>query len=403
MPFINGAYLGGEWHGYAYHAGEHRNYTLFLFPLQESGYKIVFYDRSGQKMGEVSSELGDSALVSADFALENIGCADFAIELAELPTALAALTYNWRVDIHLFGDSEPWYSGYVIELPRPGTTERAVKFSGYGFYNQLGDRMVDGDYQATTVEYIVNHLLQTQIEAGTDIVYNADKIEATGHTIQRIRWEKVYAREVMKQLAEMVLGYEYGVDARREFFFRQKPTTVQDAAHLWVGANLNTFIPTEDINKVRNRLHVFGGAVTGQDGSKTNFVATVEDVASQGAYGIKEEKLTLPSSLGSADATRWGGYKLTELKDPVRKAKVTGIELRRVRIEARGLARITSLDGLHEYELPIKKVKYAISSDGVVADVDLGEKDIAFAEEQLRLKQQLITADQLQAERTRQS
>ncbi len=111
----------------------------------------------------------------------------------------------------------------------------------------------------------------------------------------------------------------------------------------------------------------------------------------------------MPSVLDAADAQQWGAYKLAELKDPIQIAKITGIEIFKTRINAKGKARVTSIDGLHTFTLPIKSVKYSITSEGIIANVDLGEKDVSFTAEQLRLAQKIVTAEALEDMRTRQS
>ena len=394
---------GGNWYANSYKAGYYQDITTVTYPYQAKGYKIVFYTKAGAKVGEISSEVQNSVLIGANFELLVNGCGKFELELSELPSPLSDVTYNYRVDIHLFGDTSPWYSGYIIKIPQSGTTESTLKYSGFGFYNQLQDIMINASYTTDQVSVIVKDLMTEYIESGTDIVYNVDKIEDTSYEVQSINWDRVFAKDCLKQLSELYLGFEFGVDEDRELFFRAKDVDVYDIARLWVSQNIQTFIPQEDIDKVRNKLHIYGGEVTGGAGSKTNFVTTVEDATSQAAYGVKEDKLTIPSVLDSTDATQWGNYKLTELKDPVQKAKVSGIELTKTRINARGKAKITSVDGLHEFTLPIKKVKYKLASKGITADLELGEKDVFFSAEQLKLMQRITTEESLSEQNLLQS
>jgi len=398
--------LGGRY-GSAYLNGMHYSGSAILatpvtFPLATTGYKIIFYNRSGEKVGEITSEVEQSLLLNAKFELLVSGCGAFKIELSELPAELTDITYGYRVDIHLFGDSNPWYSGYIIELPQKGSTETTWEYSGYGFYNQLDDVFALKEYTNKQVSYIVKDIISTLIEPETDIVYNASRIQPTIYQVAKIRWDHVSVKEIMKQLSELVDGFDFGVDENRTFFFREKDTTVNSNAHWWAGKHLNTFIPKADISKVKNKLHIYGGEVTGGAGEETNYVITVEDLVSQALYGVKEDKLTLPSVLDAGDAEQWGNYKLTELAYHTQPAKITGIEVFKTRIEALGKTRVTSIDGLYEFELPIKRVKYNISSNGIEVDVELGEKDVAFTQEELKLKQQLATADALADQRTRQ-
>ena len=402
--WAGGSFYGSAYLGNAFKAGSRASiYAPVAFPLQGKGYKIIFYDKTGLKVGEVSSEIQNSPLISASFELLTNGCGAFEILLSELPKELEDITYNYRVDIHLFGDSSPWYSGYVINLPQPGGTDIGWKYSGFGYYNQLGRKRINRSYKNKQVSYIVRDIISTIIEPETDIVYDALKIEATSYEVKSIRWDRAEAKDVMKRLSELALGYEFGVDEERDFFFRQKDTAINEDARFWVGKHLKTFISDVDVEPVRNRLFIHSGEVTGAEGEKTNYVCTVEDGSSISAYGAKEDSLTMPAVLEDADATQWGNYKLAELKDPVQTGKITGIEVFKRRINAKGKAKVTSLDGLYSYELPIKKVKYKISSSGIIVSVDLGKKDVSFSAEQLRLQQEIITMEQLEEQKMRQS
>lgn len=400
--YVHGSFYGSVHLGNSFKAGSRSIYAPVVFPLQGKGYKIIFYDKTGLKVGEISSEIQNSPLINASFELLTNGCGAFEILLSQLPKELEDIDYNYRVDIHLFGDENPWYSGYILHLPEEGTTEIGWEYSGFGYYNQLNNKRVNRSYENKQVSYIVRDIISTIIEPETDIVYDALKIEATFYEVKSIRWDRAPAKEVMKRLSELALGYEFGVDEERDFFFRQKDTAINEDARFWVGKHLGTFVSKKDVEPVRNRLFIHSGKVTGAAGAKTNYVCTVEDVGSIAAYDVREDSLTMPAVLENADAQQWGNYKLTELKDPVQTGKITGIEVFKRRINAKGKAKITSLNGLHSYELPIKKVKYKISSEGIVVNVDLGKKDVSFSAEQLRLAQKVITNEQLEEQKMRQ-
>jgi hypothetical protein len=387
------AYYSGNYYGGSFYSGWDSNYDPPDIPLSGYGYNITFYDKGGSKIGIITSDVQKSVLLNGKFELLNTGCGMFELELSELPDALSSLSYNYRVDIHFYNDTSPWYSGYILEKPQDGTTEQTYKISGYGFFNQLSDIVVNDSYSSDYVHDIVKAIMTTYVEDKTDIIYRESKIEDTTYEIQSVSWDRIYAKEVFKQLSEYVLGYEFGVDADREFFFRQKSTGIEDEAQLFVGKNLNKFIPLEDISEVKNKLYIYGGEMTGTPPS--NYLTTVEDASSQSAYGLKEAKLTIPSALDVDDAEQWGNYKLAELKDPVQRATIDGIDIYQVKLDAVGNARITSVDGLHEYTLPIKKVAYTFSSEGIVAKADLGELDLSFTKEQIKIKEALARQDQL--------
>lgn len=396
----NPSYYSGNYYGGGFYAGWNVNYNVPDFPLSGYGYNIIFYDKGGSKVGIVSSDIQNSVLLNGQFELLNAGCGMFEIELSELPAALSGITYNYRVDIHFFNDVNPWYSGYILEIPKSGTTEQTFKIKGYGFFNQLSDILINESYSSDYVHVIVKDLMTSNIEDKTDIIYRASKIETTTYEVQSAAWERVVSKEVFKQLSEYTLGYEWGVDADREFYFREVSTDIEDEAQLFVGKNLDKFIPEEDISEIKNKLYIYGGEVSGTP--PTNYLITVEDTASQSAYGLKEAKLTIPSALDIDDAEQWGNYKLAELKDPIQRASVNGIEIYQVRLEAKRNARITSINGLYEYTLPIKRVQYKFDSGGIIAAVQLGELDRSWTYEQIKIREKLIEQEQLNDQRTTQ-
>ncbi len=396
-----------SYHGYihlgsGYLGGYAPVYNRPDYPLTD-GYNIIFYDRAGQKVAEISSQIQNTVLLDCFFELLPTGCGTFQMKLRGLTNALEDLTYNYRIDIHPFNDINPWYSGYIIEKPLAGDTSNIYTIKGYGYFNQLKDIMIEDDFTSDRVDDIVKSLMTSDVEDKTDIIYKEIRIEEADYVVQSISWQHVTAKEVMKQLSELMLGYEFGVNEFRQFFFRPKVTTIQDEAQLFVGKHVKKFIPKENIDKVRNRLHIYGGEVTGTPPS--NYVATVEDTDSQDTYGLREAKLTIPSVLDATDAEQWGDFKLAELKDAEQSARIDGVDIniKKKKIDARGNARITSDDGLNEYTLPIKSVRYTINADGVTARVQLGKKDKLFTELQLELQQEIITQEQLGDQRVSQS
>jgi hypothetical protein len=399
---IKPSYYGSLYYGSGFYSGWDTNYERPDFPLLSGyGYNIIFYDRGGAKIGIISSDIKNTVLLNGSFELLTSGCGSFSLELSSLPAALSSVTYNYRVDIHFYNDQNPWFSGYILETSQPGTTEETYKLSGYGFFNQLEDVLINESYSNEYVHDIVKDVMTTYVENNTDIVYRASKIEDTTYQIKSVSWERVSAKEVFKQLAEYALGYEFGVDADREFFFREVSTEIQDEAHLFVGKHLNKFVPQVDISGIKNKLYIYGGEVSGTPPS--NYLTYVEDTASQSAYGLKEGKLTMPSALDVDDAEQWGNYQLAELKDPVVKATIDGIDIYQEKIEAVGNARITSVDGLNEYTLPIERVVYNFSASGIEVKAELGELDTTFTYEQLKIKQKVIEQEQLNDQRTAQT
>lgn len=353
--------------------------SALSFPATPGEYAVKVYAADGTKTAEWGSAIQRNPVLSLDFELLETGCGAFNMTLGELPTT-AALNYGMRIDIHLFNDAAPWYSGFVIDRPVAGTTETPYKYKGYGFFQQLDDVLVDGTYSGMDPASIAKLIVTSFVEPDTQILKRASKIIKTGYTASKLRFDNIDAKTAIKQLAEFATGYVYGVDEYREFFFRPINSAVNEQARLIVGTHVNTYTPTEDVADLCNYALIQGATL---DEGGSNILATVQDAASQAAYGMKKKVLSMPAAVTATDATRWGQQEIGRLKDPKRRAKITGLRLEYPnadgsfnvrRIKPDGKAAITPLDGGAAHEYPITKVKYTISAQGIVATLDLGEQ-----------------------------
>lgn len=373
--------------------------SVFKYAPVVNGIKIVIYNTEGTKLAEISNEVQKGILYEASFELVESGCGDFSFTLLKEFTQIE-ITYNHRIDIHLFGSQTPWYSGYVMTRPKPGNTSRTFTYGGFGFFNQLKTCIMDYHYYATTfpaatdrcVSKVVDHIARTFIEPKTEIVYNCGKIDGMSFVITDMDFDKTSVKDALSDIVDIAQDYVVGVDEVREFFFRPVKDEVNPTCIKFTGKHIQTVLFSDDTFKIRNKLYIKSGTIT--DGS--NYICTVEDAASQATYGVLEDVLTIPTALATEDAQRWGEYKLSKLKDPVQKAKVTGIDINGTLIRAEGKARIYDKEG-RSYEYPIKKVIYKIVSSGITADLELGELDRPLAEEILEMMRDLKNQEYLQA------
>lgn len=307
--------------------------VLYFYPLKR-GIKLKFYNPDGLKQGEIGDDTQIGMILDVNFELLELGCGQFNFILAKKPSF--PIEYRTRVDIHLFNDTGPWFSGYIMEPPIEGTTEVEYRYAGFGFYYQLETCIVDKKYTNTEISLIVKDIIQTFVEPGTDIVYDAAKIEDTGYTVNEIEFNKVSAKRALDDLADMAQDFVMGVEEDRKFFFRAINTSTNVNAIKVVGKHLKRYILEKDASKILNKIYILAGKIT----SGSNYICTVEDSASQNKYGIREGTLTIPSSLNLSDAQRWGNYKLSQLKDPIEKAMAEDVDLDLNIIKANGKARI---------------------------------------------------------------
>lgn len=349
-------------------------------------YSVKVYNADGTKLAEWGSSVGNNPVLALNFELLQTGCGSFEMRIGELP-ATATLNHGMRLDIHLFGDVAPWYSGYITERPVAGTTARPYTFNGYGFFQQLDWVLVTSTYTNMDIATVVKSILQNVVEPDTQINYQSNKVINVGYMATKLRFENVTAKEALKQLSAFATGYVYGVDERRDFFFRPIRATINEQARLFVGVHVSEYNPTEDLNDLVNYAVINGSTL---DESGSNVLAVAQSLASQAVYGLRKKVLDIPAAVGTADAARWGAAEIDRLKDPVKRATIKGLKLeypnangsfnvRRIRPDGR--AAVTPIEGGPAHEYPITKIKYTLAGGASwIADLTLGEPDRSYAD-----------------------
>lgn len=339
--------------------------------LELKGFKIKFYDLSDVKLYELGSDVKRGRISEASFELMDFGCGEFSFLLDDKPPF--DLTYRTRVDIHLYFDEVAWYTGFIQAIPQPGQ-KTPYEFSGFGFFEQLDWVLVTDNYETLDVADIVKDIIENKVAPNTQIIYNESKIEATGYTVNAIDFYLSFAKDAIQSLADIAVGYEFGVDNVREFYFRSIDTDLK--YHCWAGKQFQHIKIEENPFAVRNRLYIKVGLIQGEgfgyikEGS--NCIGYVDDATSIATYGLREGVVTAPDVLNIADAQRWAGEILQNKKNPNIKAKISNVlfDKTKTKIDSEGKVRVTAHEG-SEYELKIEKVAYSISSQGVLGEMEL--------------------------------
>lgn len=337
---------------------------------------VDIYSPAGIKTDAFATGVEGNPLSQIQFELVATGCGACTLNFKKLPK-VSNLTYGSRIDIRLFGDHRPWWSGYVLTLPDQGGTQQEFKITAHGYYNALKNVFIFKTYENMEVGDIVKDIL-LMVETRTGVKYNSSKVYAVGYAITKIVFDGVNAQECLKQLSEFAYDFVYGVDEYQELFFKQRITAINEEARFFVGQHVNEFEPAINVDKLVNWARIKGGNIDDQGES---WLATVEDTASQQVYGRREDVWTLPTAYSPDDVKRWGESELSKYKDPVISAKVKGVSIKYPKpnrfwvrkLSTDGKAAIYNLDGeLRQY--PIAKIKYTINADkGIACDLELGE------------------------------
>lgn len=344
-------------------------------------YTVIAYNSDGTKTAIFGAGSESNSIKKLTFELAETGCGKVDITFNKLPDN-TELDYRQRIDIHLYNDPRPWYSGYIITRPVDGTTEGSFRFTGHGYYNLLEKVIVTGTFENMEASGIVKEIART-VERNVGLTFNADKIVNTAYTITRIEFDHVTAKEALKQLSDFAVDYVYGVDEYRQLYFKPRDNDINEQARFWVGQHVKSYVPAWDVEKIVNHAYIKGGGV---DDAGEQWLAEVSDTESQAVYGLQEAVWTLPSAYAAADAARWGLNQISKYKEPVKSAKVSGIRLEYPRpdgsffvrrLSTQGQTAITTLKGaVHTY--PISKLKYTVTdTDGIKLDMELGEPPFA--------------------------
>lgn len=373
---------------------------IIIYPpsvLQERGFKLVFYDTSDVKIGELGTDVQEGHVSQVSFELDDFGCGPFSFQVDQLPSFNP--TCQTRVNIYPYFDTVPWFMGFIQHRPDPGA-KRPFQYDGTGYYDQLDWITVTKSYSAgQDISAIVTDIVSTIVAPQSAIIYNAANVTTTGYVTSGIlNFDHIKAKDALQKLADTAQNYTFGVDSQREFFFNPVDSTIKKYA--WRGKHFQDSEITVDPTQIRNKLYIKAGQITGGSNILTSPVSDADSIA---AYGLREDVVTAPDLLNSADATRWANYQLSQMKDPIVQAKIVNyfLDQDKSKISALGRIQLTAEDGT-AYTLNVKRVVYTMSMAGIVANIELGRVIVPFEQQLLNILRRVQEESSLSDQRTAQ-
>lgn len=374
--------------GYWYRGGKVQHYGSDGNQLDNAIVQVYEADRL---VAVLSSDTADSHLSRLRFELTPTGCGSIELDVTGLPAGVT-ITHNTRLDVILGSVPNPqwnhrykgWvppiYSGYVQQVPSSGSTDWPRKVKGFGWYGLLDKLTLNRTFTTAPVWRIVDTLSRA-LETLTNgrVLYNAGKIQVgrfgagSSFPVAEIRFSHVTYRAALAQLAGLAGGYEFGVDAMREIWFREPITDPSADAHLWVGPHVHTVTYTEDSTDLVNRLWIKSGK---RQAAGDNYLPLPLDAdgmtSSQVQYGLREGEVTAPSVFDEVDAYRWGATQLAAKSSPKKTISISEVDGRaHFPADCSGPVRLT-LDNGVSVTVPKAKVVYTIDK-GVSCVIQLGE------------------------------
>lgn len=206
------------------------------------------------------------------------------------------------------------YQG-LVETKDPsikGNSE-VIGINGHGYYVQLGRIYLDDvTFTSTEVSVIIKSLLDTYITPNTDITYDAPDIEATGFTVDEIKFNET-VESAIEKLAKIVGSREYGVDQDRKFYFKARSEVV--GWRFPLGNKITNYQEQQDFSQIINRL-----IVQGAESGGTSYKSVYNDLVSQLKYGIRSAVEQNGSVTTDAVASQFATSVFVEFNDVVRKA-----------------------------------------------------------------------------------
>lgn len=282
--------------------------------------------------------------------------------------------------LRAYVDGTIWYSGYIDRVsPNVSGGEEVIDVLALGYVNQFKRIIVhEKTYTAQEISVIARNVAEVYATGYTDIISTSPFYTDTGFTADSIYFNE-NAFEVISKLADIAGKREWGVDADRKFFFKERNDAIRH--HFFVNQDFVTFQPIKDYNPIVTKIYLEGSDGYKEQFQVTNKVTQREEIVSNSAITT--------SSVGYQYARMY----LKE-KGAVRKSYMGKQVNRTTRIESTvplGRAWINTkinveylydvaaqkydsglkYDGGNEY-LQIEKIKYELMDDSFNATIYFG-------------------------------
>lgn len=278
---------------------------------------------SGALVGKIRTDIQYSSVVSLDFTLDDMGCADFRLRLNRLPE-FPILPFS-ILEVTIGEASEPHYKGEITYPDDIGTQREFFEFRGFGLRNYLKGLKADTDFSAgTDVGEVIDELAQTWIAPFAPINYNSSKIDTSTGVIlaSDIELGKYFLNKILDTLADMA-NYNWGVDGNGDFFW--EPKTSSTVKTLFAGYDMTSFEPKLNLQDVKNVIMVQRQEGRGSGGSGWAVAGIFNDDTSVAKYGRKELNYQIPGFFSDADAQIVGENLRDEFSEPKITAKADGL------------------------------------------------------------------------------
>lgn len=226
----------------------------------------------------------DSRILDPRWGFSPIGgCSEFSFNAPSKYCTELDLGGNFNVQIlkkdKITGVYGLVYQGRIENVKtkvKQGNEEITVQ--GFGYQSELKD-IIPGSisYSSQEISVVVKDVLDSYIVPNTNITYDSGDIEATGFTPDTLTFEYTDCQEILRTLAEIAGGIEWGVDKNRKLYFKARST--ESGFFYGIGNKLISFDIESSSREILNHIVVLGGDVSG-----SKFIYTKDYTKNQAKY-----------------------------------------------------------------------------------------------------------------------
>lgn len=284
-------------------------------------YRVEIADKSFNRL-----EILDQEAMGLHWDFSRIGgCGSFSFDLPREYCNERFISGDFNVKIYKRNNTtkayDLWYQG-LVETKQPNIRggNETIQVRGTGYQAQLSRIYIANKiYTSTEVSLIVKDILDTYVCPYTNITYSGGDLVATGFTPSTVKFN-TDALSAMQTLADITGTREWGVDANRKFYFKERSSAVGFIYPIGSEKILN-FSSDDSFKDIINRVVIQGGDVAG-----VPYTATFNDTSSQLKYNLRTS-VTQNSSITTSDvATQYANSVFTESRDVVRRGSCELLE-----------------------------------------------------------------------------
>ena len=184
--------------------------------------------------------------------------------------------------LRAYVDGTIWYSGYIDRVtPNLSGDDETIDVLALGYVNQLKRIIVrEKTYSNQEISVIVRDVAEVYATGYTDIISTTPFYVDTGFTADSIYFNE-NAFEAISKLADIAGKREWGVDADRKLFFKERNDAIRH--HFFVGQDFVSFQPIRDYNPIVTKIFLEGSDGYKESFQVTNKVTQREEIVSNSA------------------------------------------------------------------------------------------------------------------------